>query len=103
MRQGNDVGTEYRSAVYWTTPEQGEVVPESVTRYQQALDAAGRGRITTELAPLCEVGYGVYYSAEPEHQLFLAKNPYRYCNHGFNCVAFSLEPAAQDYLASQES
>src|SRR5699024_11830507 len=49
---GNDVGTEYRSAVYWTTPEQGEVVRESVTRYQQALDAAGRGRITTELAPL---------------------------------------------------
>src|SRR5699024_5706175 len=87
----------------WTTPEQGEVVRESVTRYQQALDAAGRGRITTELAPLSEAGDGVYYTAEPEHQQFLAKNPYGYCNHGFNGVACSLEPAAQDDLPSQES
>src|SRR5699024_5663081 len=95
MRQGNDVGTEYRSAVYWTTPEQGEVVRESVTRYQQALDAAGRGRITTELAPLSEAGAGVYYTAEPEHQQILAKNPDGYCTHGFNGVTCPPEPAAQ--------
>lgn len=90
MRQGNDVGTEYRSAVFWTTPAQGEIVRESARRYQEALDAAGRGAITTELAPLAEAGNGVYYTAEPEHQQFLAKNPSAYCNHGFNGVACSL-------------
>ena len=67
-RQGNDVGTEYRSAVYWTTPAQGEIVRSSAEQYQQALDAAGRGAITTQLLPLAEAGDGVYYTAEPEHQ-----------------------------------
>lgn len=90
MRQGNDVGTEYRSAVYWTTPDQGEVVRESARRYQEALDEAGRGRITTELAPLAEAGDGHYYTAEPEHQQYLATHPMGYCNHGFNGVACSL-------------
>lgn len=89
-RQGNDVGTEYRSAVYWTTAAQGEVVRESAQLYQQALDAAGRGTISTELLPLAEAGGGVYYTAEAEHQQFLAKNPAGYCNHGFNGVACSL-------------
>ena len=89
-RQGNDVGTEYRSAVYWTTEAQGEIVRDSATRYQEALDSAGRGAITTELAPLAEAGDGVYYTAEPEHQQYLAKNPTGYCNHGFNGVACSL-------------
>ena len=84
------MGTEYRSAVYWTTAAQGEVVRDSVERYQRALDAAGRGSITTELSPLAEAGDGVYYTAEPEHQQFLAKNPGGYCNHGFNGVACSL-------------
>jgi peptide-methionine (S)-S-oxide reductase len=90
MRQGNDVGTEYRSAVYWTTPHQGEIVEESARAYQRALDAAGRGAITTELKPLAEAGSGHYYTAEPEHQQYLAKNPAGYCNHGFNGVACSL-------------
>ena len=89
-RQGNDVGTEYRSAVYWTAAAQGEVVRDSASRYQRALDEAGRGAITTELRPLSEAGDGVYYTAEPEHQQFLAKNPGGYCNHGFNGVACSL-------------
>ncbi|MGP9694600.1 peptide-methionine (S)-S-oxide reductase MsrA [Brachybacterium sp. AOP25-B2-12] len=90
MRQGNDVGTEYRSAVYWTTPAQGEVVRDSARRYQEALTAAGRGRITTELEPLSETGDGHYYTAEPEHQQYLATHPHGYCNHGFNGVACSL-------------
>ena len=90
MRQGNDVGTEYRSAVYWTTAAQGEVVRASAQRYQQALDEAGRGTISTELLPLAEAGDGVYYTAEAEHQQFLERNPSGYCNHGFNGVACSL-------------
>ncbi|EWS81875.1 peptide-methionine (S)-S-oxide reductase MsrA [Brachybacterium phenoliresistens] len=90
MRQGNDVGTEYRSAVYWTTAHQGEIVTASARSYQQALDAAGRGAITTELAALADAGDGVYYTAEPEHQQYLAKNPGGYCNHGFNGVACSI-------------
>lgn len=94
MRQGNDVGTEYRSAVYWSDDAQGEVVRESARIYQAALDAAGRGQIVTELAPLAEAGDGRFYLAEPEHQQFLAKNPSAYCNHGFNGVACSLGAAA---------
>ncbi|GAA1335021.1 peptide-methionine (S)-S-oxide reductase MsrA [Brachybacterium rhamnosum] len=89
-RQGNDVGTEYRSAVYWTSEAQGRVVRDSAERYQRDLDAAGRGAITTELAPLAEAGDGRYYTAEPEHQQYLAKNPGGYCNHGFNGVACSI-------------
>lgn len=90
MRQGNDVGTEYRSAVYWTTPAQGAVVLESVARYQKALTEAGRGPITTELSALAEAGCGRFFPAEPEHQQFLAVNPNGYCNHGFNGVACRL-------------
>ncbi|MDN5600723.1 MAG: peptide-methionine (S)-S-oxide reductase, partial [Brachybacterium sp.] len=62
----------------------------SAQRYQRALDEAGRGAITTELVPLAEAGNGVYYTAEPEQQQFLEKNPGGYCNHGFNGVACSL-------------
>lgn len=93
MRQGNDVGTEYRSAIYWTTPAQGEIVRESAETYQKALDAAGQGRITTELKPLDQAGAGQFYVAEPEHQQYLAHNPHGYCNHGFNGVACSLANA----------
>lgn len=89
-RQGNDVGTEYRSAVYWTDEAQGELVQRSARTYQQALDAAGRGRITTELRPLAEAGSGAFYYAEPVHQQYLARNPGGYCNHGFNGVACSI-------------
>ena len=90
-RQGNDVGTEYRSAIYWNTPAQERVVRESYRTYQDALTRAGRGRITTELKPLAEAGGGQLYYAEAEHQQYLAKNPGGYCNHGFNGVACRLE------------
>ena len=74
MRQGNDVGTQYRSAIYTTTPEQAEVVDKSRAAYQQALGKQGLGQITTEIAPAAE-----FFYAETYHQQYLAKNPRGYC------------------------
>ena len=81
MRQGNDVGTQYRSAIYTTTDSQARVALGSVEAFQPVVSAAGRGQITTEIAPL-----GAYYYAEDYHQQYLsdAKNPGGYCNHGPN-------------------
>ncbi len=77
MRQGADVGTQYRSAVYTTTGAQAAAAARSRDAYQQLLTAAGYGAITTELAPL-----GHFYYAEPYHQQYLAKNPDGYCGIG---------------------
>lgn len=74
MRQGNDVGTQYRSAIYTTTPEQAEAVERSRAAYQAALDKQGMGRITTEISPARD-----FYYAETYHQQYLAKNPNGYC------------------------
>jgi len=74
MRQGNDVGTQYRSAIYTTTPEQAEIVAASRQAYQAALRRQGLGDITTEIAPA-----GPFYYAETYHQQYLAKNPNGYC------------------------
>jgi peptide-methionine (S)-S-oxide reductase len=74
MRQGNDVGTQYRSAIYTTTPEQAEIVDKSRAAYQQALTRQGLGQITTEIAPA-----GAFFYAETYHQQYLAKNPRGYC------------------------
>ena len=74
MRQGNDVGTQYRSAIYTTTPEQAAVVEASRDAYQAALSKQGLGRITTEIAPA-----GEFFYAETYHQQYLAKNPRGYC------------------------
>jgi peptide-methionine (S)-S-oxide reductase len=74
MRQGNDVGTQYRSAIYTTSPEQGEIVEKSRAAYQNALSSRGLGRITTEIAP-----GGEFFYAETYHQQYLAKNPNGYC------------------------
>nr|WP_295889984.1 peptide-methionine (S)-S-oxide reductase MsrA [uncultured Devosia sp.] len=74
MRQGNDVGTQYRSAIYTTTPEQAEVVDKSRAAYQEALGKQGLGQITTEIAPA-----GEFFYAETYHQQYLAKNPRGYC------------------------
>ncbi|MGH3747580.1 MAG: peptide-methionine (S)-S-oxide reductase MsrA [Micromonosporaceae bacterium] len=81
MRQGNDVGTQYRSAIYTTTPEQAKVAEDSLRLFQPVVTGAGRGQITTEIAPLTD-----FYHAEDYHQQYLApsKNPYGYCNHGPN-------------------
>jgi peptide-methionine (S)-S-oxide reductase len=77
MRQGNDVGTQYRSAIYATTPEQRAAAESSLRDYQASLARAGRGRITTEIrdAP-------VFFYAEDYHQQYLAKNPDGYCGIG---------------------
>ena len=77
MRQGNDVGTQYRSAIYWTTPEQRRRAVASRDAYQQALKAAGRGEITTEIRAAPE-----FFYAEDYHQQYLAKNPAGYCGLG---------------------
>ncbi len=78
MAQGNDVGTQYRSAIYTTSPEQAASAARSRQSYQQALENAGHsGRITTEIAPLQD-----FYYAEDYHQQYLAKNPNGYCGLG---------------------
>ncbi|WP_116653224.1 peptide-methionine (S)-S-oxide reductase MsrA [Pelagibacterium sediminicola] len=74
MRQGNDVGTQYRSAIYTTNAAQSAAVAASRERYQARLDEAGAGTITTEIAPA-----GPFYFAETYHQQYLAKNPDGYC------------------------
>ena len=88
-RQGNDVGTQYRSAIYPTTPEQMAAVQASREKYQAALAKQGFGEISTEIAPAEEAGDGVFYYAEDYHQQYLHKNPRGYCNHGFCQVAYS--------------
>jgi peptide-methionine (S)-S-oxide reductase len=77
MRQGNDVGTQYRSGIYVTTPEQKAAAEASRTAYGKALTARGYGSITTEIleAP-------AFYFAEDYHQQYLAKNPHGYCGLG---------------------
>ncbi len=77
MRQGNDVGTQYRSAIYTTSDAQAETAERSRAAFQEALDAAGKGAITTEIAPA-----GEFYYAEDYHQQYLAKNPMGYCGLG---------------------
>lgn len=74
MRQGNDVGTTYRSAIFTTTPGQAASAEASRAAFQAQLDKAGRGRITTEISPA-----PTFYFAEAEHQQYLAKNPAGYC------------------------
>lgn len=76
-RQGNDVGTQYRSAVFWTTPEQEEVVRRTHALFQERLAAQGFGGITTELRPAAEAG--PFYYAEEHHQQYLHKVPHGYC------------------------
>ena len=80
-RQGNDVGTQYRSAIYWTTEAQRDAAVASKDAYQGGLTDAGYGSITTEIRPVSEAGE--FFYAEEYHQQYLAKNPNGYCNHGF--------------------
>ncbi len=82
MRQGNDLGTQYRSAIYCYDGSQRAAAEASRTAYQRALTAAGRGEITTEIAHAPE-----FYYAEAYHQQYLAKNPGGYCGLGGTGVA----------------
>jgi peptide-methionine (S)-S-oxide reductase len=77
MRQGNDVGTQYRSAVYWTTDEQRALAESSRTAFASRLHNAGYPEISTEVAQA-----GPFYYAEDYHQQYLAKNPWGYCGLG---------------------
>jgi peptide-methionine (S)-S-oxide reductase len=77
MRQGNDVGTQYRSAVYWTSEAQRDAALASREAYAERLSGAGYGEITTEI-----VEAGPFYYAEAYHQQYLSKNPQGYCGIG---------------------
>ncbi len=77
MRQGNDVGTQYRSGIYVFSPEQRRAAEAAKAMYEQALQARGYGAVTTEIADA-----GAFYFAEDYHQQYLAKNPAGYCGLG---------------------
>jgi peptide-methionine (S)-S-oxide reductase len=89
MRQGNDVGTQYRSVIYATTPEQQRAAEASRAAYQDRLTQAGYGRITTEIAEA-----PTFYYAEDYHQQYLAKNPGGYCGLGGTGVACQIGTGA---------
>ena len=86
MRQGNDLGTQYRSGIYTHSDAQRDSAEASAATYQKALDAAGHGRITSELIAAPE-----FYYAEAYHQQYLAKNPGGYCGLGGTGVALQSE------------
>jgi len=91
MRQGNDSGTQYRSALYTLSDTQAEIAAQSTRDYQAALDKSGLGKITTEVKPAEE-----FYYAEEYHQQYLAKNPGGYCGIGGTGVSCPIglgEPA----------
>jgi peptide-methionine (S)-S-oxide reductase len=87
MRQGNDRGTQYRSAIYTSGQAQAAAAEASRNAYGQALSGAGQGAITTEIAPA-----GPFYYAEDYHQQYLAKNPGGYCGSGGCGVALPEVP-----------
>jgi peptide-methionine (S)-S-oxide reductase len=89
MRQGNDVGTAYRSAIYTSGDAQLRAASASRDAYEASLRGAGHGRITTEIAPAPE-----FYFAEGDHQQYLAKNPYGTCNLKGTGVACAIPAAA---------
>jgi peptide-methionine (S)-S-oxide reductase len=93
MRQGNDVGTQYRSAIYTTTDAQLKTAEASRDAFAPVVRAAGHGEITTEIRPL-----EAYCLAEDYHQQYLsdAKNPYGYCNHGPNGMTCPIGVAKTD-------
>jgi len=98
MRQGNDVGTQYRSAIYTTSPEQQASALASREAYERALRGAGYGSITTEIREA-----GEFYYAEEYHQQYLAKNPWGYCGIGGTGVAcqIGLDVAARGEAAGE--
>jgi len=90
MRQGNDVGTQYRSAIYTTSEAQRRAAIASRDRYNAALRAAGRSAITTEIRAA-----GPFYYAEASHQQYCELNPTGYCSHGGAGVPYPAAPAAR--------
>ncbi len=84
-RQGNDVGTQYRSAIFWTTTEQEQIVKETARAYETVLVTNGLDPITTQLAPASAF---TYYLAQDSHQQYLYKNPHGYRCHANTGIAF---------------
>src|SRR5580765_1871895 len=99
-RQGNDIGTQYRSAVYWTTPGQEAAAKATREAFQAELDRHHLGAISTELRPASEAG--TFWYAEDLHQQYLHKNPGGYCNHGPNGLTCPVGILRQDQLPSQQ-
>jgi peptide-methionine (S)-S-oxide reductase len=99
-RQGNDVGTAYRSAIYWTTPEQEAAALATRDAFQRVLHENGHGDITTEIRSADDAG--PFYLAEDYHQGYLHKNPGGYCNHGPNGMTCPVGLLRQDQLPAQQ-
>ena len=99
-RQGNDIGTAYRSAIYWTTPAQRAAAETTRDAFQKVLHENGYGEITTEIRSAEDAG--PFYLAEDYHQGYLHKNPGGYCNHGPNGMTCPIGIVRQDQLPSQQ-
>lgn len=100
-RQGNDRGTQYRSAIYWTTPEQEQAARATREAFGAVLAEAGHPPIVTEMLPAEQAG--PFYYAEAFHQQYLHKNPGGYCNHGPNGYTCPVGLLSQDELPAQTS
>ena len=98
MRQGNDVGTQYRSAILWQDEQQRAAAEASRAAYQVTLTEAGYGQITTEIAQA-----GSFYYAEDYHQQYLAKNPGGYCGLGGTGIACPIGLDVSRSTADQRS
>jgi len=99
-RQGNDIGTAYRSAIYWTTDGQERAARATKDAFQKVLQDSGFGAITTELRAAEDAG--TFYYAEGYHQQYLHKNPGGYCNHGPNGMTCPVGLVKQDQLPAQQ-
>jgi len=100
-RQGNDIGTQYRSAIFWSPPDQEAAALATRDAFQKVLNDNGFGQISTEIKSASEAG--PFYYAEDYHQQYLHKNPGGYCNHGPNGMTCPVGLLRQDQLPSQES
>ena len=99
FRQGNDRGSQYRSAIYWTTPGQESAALATREAFQIVLKDNGFGDITTEIRSAEDAG--AFYYAEGYHQQYLYKNPGGYCNHGPNGMTCPVGILKQDQLPAQ--
>ena len=100
FRQGNDRGTQYRSAIFWTTPGQEAAARATCDAFQIVLQRNRFGDITTGMQPADEAG--AFYYAEGYHQQYLHKNPGGYCNHGPNGMTCPVGLVKQDQLPAQQ-
>ena len=99
FRQGNDVGTQYRSAIYWTTPSQESAALATRDAFQVVLQHHSLGDITTQIQSA--EAAGAFYYAEGYHQQYLHKNPGGYCNHGPNGMTCPIGLVRQDEVPAQ--